>query len=420
MVVVPFLFFTALTVYWWRKHGGLDICVYMAALYAFTSLFAIVIVAGDMLGGGGINFDYSDLELGVAPTLLYCFFICLCILPFSMVYGKELKNIGSRMPLLIDALSVFLILEALLNFYLVADSTLEILSGDLSTVRSDHYEGIMSPAEVKAMSMPAIVKVFYYFNAATILALPIWFYNITFRRKPWWFNTLIIFASLSMPLAGIQAADRTECVFYAMMFVYCFIFFGKFFTKKIRRRITVFSCTLAVLVVAYLAAVSIARFEKREGGTGTGLVQYTGQGYLNFCFFWEHGKFDYISPEREFPMTWRYAFHVSNSPERRAERTGEQGFFMSVFASFIGDIMLDLSPLGMIIWTTYYFLICCMLVGRAHREDMDISEVLVLFMAAAVPVFGIFYYRLHNLSSTLTILLALAVYFLSRHKLVYK
>lgn len=420
MIFVPLVFFTVLALYWWRKHGGFDVCVYMSALYAFTSLMAVVIVLGGMLGAGGIAFDDSDLELGFTPTLLYCFFIGLAMLPFSLIYKRDLKSINVRMPLILDALCVILMLEALLNFYLVADSTLEILSGDLSTVRSDHYEGILSPAEVKVQSMPAILRFFYYFNASTILALPIWFFNLTCRKVNWIFNTLLLLTSLSMPLAGIQVADRTECVFYALMFIFCYILFSKFITRKVKRYISWIGCCLAAVVITYLFVVSVARFEDREGGTGQSMVQYAGQGYLNFCFFWENGKFEYISPEREFPLTWFYAFHVNNSPERRAERSGEQGFFMSVFASFIGDIMLDLSPIGMVIWVLFYFMACCLIIKSAHRKEMDISEVLVIFVAAVVPTFGIFYYRLYNRASSFLVIITLTLYLLSRYKIVYK
>lgn len=420
MIVVPFLFFFSLTVYWWKKHGQLDVCVYMAGLYAMTSFFAIIIVCGDMLGTGGVAFDSNDIRLGFMPTMLYCLFIALGILPFSMIFKRDLKSIGSRMPLLIDGLGVVLIAVSILNLYLVADSTLEILSGDLSTVRSDHYEGILSPAEVKAQSMPSIIKYFYYLNTATTLALPLWFYNISCRKVKWWYNALLLFASLSLPLAGIQAADRTESVFYALMFLFCYFFFNKMMSRKTKVKIYWLGASLAALIIIYLAAVSLARFEKREGGATQSIVQYTGQNYLNFCFFWEEGKFEYISPEREFPLTWHTLFGIDSNPERRSVRSGEQGFHMSIFASFIGDVMLDLSPLGMVTWTTYYFLICCIIIGKSHREDMDISEILLVFMAATVPVFGIFYYRLFSFRCTYVLIIVLLIYLLSKRKLVYR
>lgn len=420
MVVVPFVFFTVLTLYLWKRHGKIDVSVYMAGLYAFTSFFAIVIVWGELMyGGGGIIFNNSNVKLSVAPTVLYCAFITLGILPFTMIYGRDMKRVSTKMPVFIDILSMVLIAEALLNLYLVADSTGEILSGDLATVRSDHYEGIVSPAEVKAESMPTVLKYFYYLKDATILALPIWFYNICCGKAKWWYNGLLLFTSLSMPLAGIQAADRTECMFYVLMFLFCYFFFSNMMSRKTKTRLYLVGGLLAALIATYFMAVSVARFEKR-GGTSEGLIKYTGQNYLNFCYFWENGRFDLISPEREFPLICRTFFGISSSADRRNVRSGEQGFPISVFPSYIGDIMIDLSPLGMAIWMIYFFLLCCIVIKRPHREEMDISEVLVVFMAAAVPVFGIFYYRLHNHCSTYILIITFLIYVFSRRKLVYK
>ena len=133
MEFVPFVYFTLLTYYWWKKHQGVDVCVYMSAMYAFTSLLCVINVNQDMLNEGGILFDRYDLELSIIPTILYCGFLTLGMLPFSMVYKKEIQNISTPNPKIIAFISWFLIGISILNFYLVADSTLEILSGDLGS-----------------------------------------------------------------------------------------------------------------------------------------------------------------------------------------------------------------------------------------------------------------------------------------------
>lgn len=420
MVVVPFVFFTALTLYLWNRHRNFDVCVYMTALYAFTAFFSIVLVWGEMLyGAGGIDFNNSNLKLSVTPTFLYCVFIALGILPFTMIYGRDMKKISARAPLLIDILSVVLIAEALLNLYLIYDSTSDILSGDLAAVRTDHYEGIISPAEVKSQSMPAIFRYFYYLNPSTILALPIWFYNISCRNVKWWYNGLLLITSLSIPLAAIQQADRSECLFYVLMFLFCYFFFRGMMSRKTKVRLYLVGGVLAVLLTTYFMAVSVARFEKR-GGTAEGLIKYTGQNYLNFCYFWEYGKFNLISPEREFPLTWHFLFDIDSTPERRDVRSGQQGFSISVFPSYIGEIMIDISPLGMAIWMFYFFLLCCIIIRSPHREEMDISEVLAIFMAAEIPVLGIIYFRFSNHLRSYTLIITLLIYVFSRRKLVYK
>lgn len=421
MILVPFIYFLLLTVYWWIKHRTLDVCVYMSGLYALVSLFAIVIVYGNMLGEGGILYDEIGLTLGIIPTLLYCAVLTGSILPFSMLYGKDLKNVYVSMSWLPLVLGCMLIAVSILNLYLVADSTLEILQGDLSSVRSDHYAGILSPAEIKAQSMSAPLRYFYFIlNTSTLLALPLFFYSICFEHRPWWYNVLLFFASLSVPIKEMQVADRTEIVFFAMMFIYCLLFFYKFLSKKVKIVFTIMGLPVVAAALIYFVAVSQARFDEREGGAGAGAVQYTGQSYLNFCYFWENANPDLLSAEREFPLIYHFVYHIDSNPERRVARSGQQGFFISVFSSFIGDIMLDLSPIGMILWVICYVLLCYQIIQSPHREELSLGEVLAIFALAVVPIFGIFYYKYFSYKYTIMFMLIGVVYVLSKIKLVYK
>lgn len=416
MIIIPFIFFCFLTYYWWNKHQGYDVCVYMSSLYALTSFLAIIIVANDLLDEGGILFDNYDLELNIIPTILYCSLLTIGMLPFSMIYRKDLKTINVNNPLFVDALSCFLILIALLNLYLVADSTLEILSGDLSTVRSDHYEGIESPAEIKAEGMPYIFRFLYYFNTSTLLAIPLFFYYLCFKHRPWWYLLLIFCSSLSMPIAGIQSADRTEVVLYGMMFTTCLILFHPHLSKKTKTVIRFISIPIALAAITYFVVVSDARFSKREGGAVTSALQYAGQGYLNYCFFWEKANTNYITAEREFPLIAHYAFHIDNDDYRRSIRSGQQGFFMSVFATYIGDVLLDLTPVGMILWVIAFFMISVIIFKRPHREELDIGELLLFYVLSIIPVFGIFYYRLMSFTYSFMVILAILLYIADKYK----
>ncbi len=420
MLFIPFIYFLLLTAYWWIKHRALDVCVYMSGLYTLTSLFAIVIVYGNMLGEGGILFNEIGLTLGIIPTLLYCAILTLSIWPFSMLYGKDLKNVYVSMSWLPLVLGCIFIAVSFLNLYLVADSTLEILQGDLSSVRSDHYAGFLSPAEIKAQSMSAPLRYFYILNTSTLLALPLFFYSICFEHRPWWYNVLLFFASMSVPIKEMQVADRTEIVFFGMMFIYCLLFFYKFLSKKVKVIFLIMGIPVVTAALVYFVAVSQARFDEREGGAGTGAMQYAGQGYLNFCYFWENANPDIISAEREFPLIHHYIYHIDSNPERRAVRSGQQGFFISVFASFIGDLMLDLSPIGMILWVIFYSLLCFYVIQHPHREELSLGEVLAIFALAVIPVFGIFYYRYYVYKYTVMLLLVILVYLLSKVKFVYK
>jgi oligosaccharide repeat unit polymerase len=418
MALVPFAYFTFLTFYWWKKHKGVDICVYMSGLYAISAFCAILIVQLRLLEHGGVLFDEMDLELNVVPTALFILLLTLSILPFSLIHAEDIKTIKNHSPFILDFFCWMLIALSLLNFYLVADSTLDILGGDLEAIRQAHYEGILTPAQIKAESMPFFFRLFYYLNNATLLALPLSFYFVCVQKdKHWWFNALLFFASLSVPIAGIQAADRTEIMFYILMFIYCVLFFRKTITRKMKRWALILGTPFFLAVLVYIVAVSQARFEENEGGASASAVEYAGQGYLNFCFFWEKQNTDDIATEREFPLINHVLFKIDSNSDRRSDRSGKQGFFISVFPTFVGDILLDLGFLGVSIWVIYFFLLGMLLIKSAHRTEFHIGEILAIFVLAAIPIFGVFYYRYFAFTYSLMIILTFIIYFLSAKRI---
>lgn len=418
MVFVPFIYFTLLTAYWWKKHGAFDICVYMSSLYAVSSFFEIVVVYGGMLGEGGILFDETDIELGVLPTILFCLIHTFAMLPFSLIYKKDIKEITPPRTNILTVVGWILIAVSLLNFYLVGSSTVEILSGDLASIRADHYNGIESPAQVKAEALPSFLAYFYYLNTSTLLALPLFFYYLCCDKgKPWWFKALLLFASLSVPLQGIQVVDRTEILLWGMMLVFCLVFFGKFLAKKQKRIMMLSGIPFIVLALIYFIAVTQARFDEMDGGAEAGAVQYAGQGHLNFCFFWENQRTDIVSPEREFPLIYHFLFNIDSNPERRDDRSGQQGFFISVFPTYIGDIMLDITPIGMILWVIYFFLITMLVIKKGHRNEFDIGEMLLIYILSVIPIFGIFYYRYFTFTYTILVMLTFLIYVISKKQL---
>ena len=176
MVLLPFAYFLILTIYLWYKHSTFDVSVYISSLYTLTSFCAIILVTGNMLEGAGVLFDGWEPNLGLIPTILYCALLTITIIPFSFIRTEKLSNITNNHPLLLFLLVVILLAQALLNLYLVADSTMDVLNGDLKAIRDSHYQEEMSIADIKAASLPGPLQYFNYLNFSTILALPLFFY----------------------------------------------------------------------------------------------------------------------------------------------------------------------------------------------------------------------------------------------------
>ena len=308
MIFIPFTYFLLLTFYLWYKHRTFDVGVYMSSLYTFTSFCAIVIILGNMLEGSGILFDGWKADLGFIPTFLYCTLLTITIIQFSFIRTEKLTNITNNHPLLLFCFVLILLAQALLNVYLVADSTLDVLNGDLKAIRDSHYQEEMSLADLKTMSLPGPVQYFNYLNYSTILALPLFFYYSCIEKRSLWITGILLFISLSAPLKSIQAVDRAEIMLYGLMLLFCLVFFRNIFTPSIKRLIIWGGTPLLAIFSLYLSVVSSARFERSEEGTSGSVLQYAGQSYLNFCYFYDNANPDLIYPQREFPIVSHVVF----------------------------------------------------------------------------------------------------------------
>ena len=417
MFLLPFIYFSLLTYYLYKKQEGVTVAVYMSALYAFTALCAIVTILGGYLGeDGGILYNNSNAEFNLLPTVFYCAIITATIWPFTRFNNTKIKSAELINPRILDVFGVGMIMMLILNIYLVADSTLDILSGDFAELRHSVYEGALSPAKLKAMNTPIIYNI-YLFNSITIFALPLAFYNITHHRCTWWFNGLLLLTSLSKPIAATQTADRTEIAFWGIMAAFTLVLFWRKLTGRVKLALAAAATPFIAAMVIYLSAVTTDRFDKSYAGPAAAAMQYVGQGYVNFCYFWENAKSDFISTEREFPLYNRLALGIVSDSDRRNVRSAEHGFYISVFPSFIGDVLLDLTLPGMILWIIAFIAICYGLIPSTADPDTVIhaSDYLIVFMLGIIPSFGIFYYRFFDFQSTIIIFCLILIAYLSKH-----
>lgn len=420
MVYIPFLWFLFLTFTLWKKHRRIDICVYMSALYAFTSFCAVLIVELDLLGAGGVLFDKDTLNLNFMPTFLYCVLLTVSILPFSRIYMSRIETITLSSTRLFDYFAAFLLLLALINLYAVFDSTLDILRGDVQEIRLSHYTGEESLADQKIKSLPSVLGYIYYFKYTTLLALPMYFYSICFLNKSTFYNILLLFISLTIPLLAIQTVDRTEFVFYAQMFLFSFFLFKKFMGKPQYNKLRLVFIPIAFMFLVYIAMVTIARFGEKDSGAWGGALQYAGQGYLNFCYFYENANPNIQYTDRMFPMYNHIVNGIDSTPEFRDEKSMHHGFFISVFATFIGDFLLDVGLVGTIVWVIAFFILCITFFPRSSDAAVSLGQLFFVFIMGVIPVFGVFYYRYFYFYYTIMLITVVVASLCCHYKFKYK
>lgn len=419
MHFVPLIYFGGLTYYFWKKHRTFDVAAYMSLLYTITSLCSVLMIVGGFLSAnGGVLFDGWEPDFGIVPTILYCGLITLTIIPFSFIRPENLETISNVHRYLIYAFTLFILLQGLVMFYLVGDSISDLLHGDFKFLKESHYAGNISPAEVKMLTMPFPIQFLYLLSFMTLLGLPLFFYYSCVEKRSLWLTVPLLAISISPILRGILMADRTEIIHYGLMFFFSLVFFQKFITKKVRNFLLLASLPVLTVGGTYIVAVSASRFENQDEGTSGTMLEYAGQSYANFCYFYDNHNRDLYYIERELPVISYYVLK-SQYIDTKEERTAKEGFFIGVFASHIGSWMLDTGVIGSILISVLFSLLCCLVIKRYDRTEFDIADVLMLFALGTVPTFGIFYYRYYTIGTAFVYVAAGLLYVCSRFIIVW-
>jgi oligosaccharide repeat unit polymerase len=391
LLYFPFIFFFTLTFYYWKKKGYIDVAVFLFAEYALTSFAAILCVKMDLLGAGGIHFTKETLQLNFAPTLLYCLLPFLILRQFTKLDIKRFNKIHISNQKIFYLFTYFLFAVALLNIYVVIDNVISVLvGGDFAEIRANHYAGNTDQSQLK--SLPKLLGYFYYFNRSTLLALPCFFYSICFLQKHWTYHLALFITALSVPLSGIQNADRTEFIFFAQTLILSLLLFRPYIHEKQKKIIKRLFIPLGIFFILYLATVTITRFVERDAGASGGALQYAGQSYLNFCYYYEFANNEHIYTDRMFPLLNHIISNTSYLNDIKDMQSDQQGFFVGVFPSFLGDFLLDTGIFGMLLWVLGFILITHLSFRFTQRDTISFGNTLWFYVLATIPMFGIFYY----------------------------
>lgn len=419
MYYIPFLYFSGLTYYFWQKHRTIDLAVYISALFTLTSLCCIIMVLGGYMSGSGILVDGWEPNFGVIPTILYCALITITIFPFSFINLRQVEHIGNVHRIFLYIFTGFILLQGLTIFLLTGNFLSTLLQGDFKYIKDAGYAGDITPADAMMMTMPLPIQMMYLTCTITLLGIPLFFYYTGVEKKSLWNTAPILAVSISPVLRGILSADRTEIIHYGLMFLFSLVFFQRFITKGMKKFLLLTTIPTLAIGIVYIIAVSTSRFENTEEGASGSMLEYAGQSYVNFCYFYDYHDRELYYIEREFPMTSYFIFKDQYT-DTKEERSAKEGFFIGVFASHVGSWFLDTGVIGSLLICIVFAIICCLVIKRYNRTEFDIADVIMIFTLGAVPTFGIFYYRYYSIATAFVYVAAGILYLFSKYIFVWE
>lgn len=393
MIAVPFIFFFCALLWNSKQNGFFSIGSYILLLYSIITFMAIVLVTGKY-------YDFSVREFPIQPyaPLLFILLLSICIFPYMKKFPPIVPLLNKKIERVLDIM-VYGYFAIFVLILMVSMTRIEevLMSNALAEIRNEFYEGeAVSFYNHIHGPFRAICAICATIAPSSVIMTLITLFNVAFRKKRVHYHLMGFFGSMSTLLLAINIADRSNFVYWILLFGFGFFIFFVYFSKKQKIVMLVIIGTILSILLAYIMLVTTARFEMREGGAEGGIISYAGQSLINFCNFLE-----YVVPPNNlcvvFPLTtmltggdgyFKVVHHVVT----------EVNLFVAVFATFLGYIYSISGGFVMVMYVLVYNRIS-VYVNNHRKKFLCLGDLIRIWAASLTLVLGLFgyYYSFGNI-----------------------
>lgn len=384
MIALPFFIFGIWAFSLYRKRG-LTVGLYAVLLYFVTALGSILIDVN-----GFYTYSCPKLDPGFFAPIVYCVLMCFCLYPLTKLKRLNfirINHLKGLTPLVFLYLFVFVVV-LLVSFTRINEI---LFQESLAEVRNQMYIDEAVSFYDHLIGWPRYVCAICATIAPSSYIMCFFFmYSIAYLNNKWWYNVAILISSLTPILISINVADRSQIVYWILVFILSFVFVRKDLSSKALRAISLTSLIFGSILLFYFFMVTISRFENRDGGTNGGIIAYLGQNYLNFCSYLNH-----VTPGFNLsvavPVTDKYILHSVHIPQT----TNVNGFELNGFRTFLGSFYGALGAIAMLVYCFFYNIITTRVVQKincqTHTSLYTFSLLWVLSIVVVLGLFGHFY-----------------------------
>jgi hypothetical protein len=198
-------------------------------------------------------------------------------------------------------------------------------------------------------------------------------------------------------------------MFSYLTFLYIFYPFLNIELIKKFKKITFYLGSILTLIFGY---ITISRFNRiyssaTEFAELISLVEYGGQSFLNFNYYIN----DFIRNDFTIARIAPYVNDIFLDDFVLQDYRDSLNIHIGNFASFVGDIYIDLGVFGLGIYTLFFILVLLILLTM-FRNSKSVIYLLLINMMFNMPIKGVFYYPYYSKTSINAIFIAVFIFYL--------
>ena len=418
MIAVPFVYFSFFLYFLYKKNHRIDLAFYIISIYWISAFFSILT---DLFGLRHQDAEYYKISF--YATFVYCFLITFCTLPFIIFSSNSIKHIAkipSSKPL--KNLACFFMAWFVLFTILSTPTLIKILTGNIGQIRADHYigEGI-SGYWFASLSTPVRlpISILNMVLGSTWILQFLGFYCIAIQKMPIKYGVMFITASLIGIVKGIMEAGRSDVIYWIIGIGANLVFFRPYLTKSVEQKIRKYWIFMLLIVASYFMMTTISRTVDNVGGEVGGaegnIIRYTGETFINFCFYFDNYTCPSPTLEIIFPLTYKLLGidigGVVPIQQLLTQMTGYQ-YHTGVFYAFIGQILIATNIYIVYLYCFFYVLLSFSSCRKVKRLKYSIVNGYFYVLYASVLFLGLFshYYGYAGKTSSLIVFSVIIAY----------
>ena len=339
------------------------------------------------------SIDYSDKNPSFMPSIIYCSMITLVTIPFYRFDSTRVRDFPKVNIRVFNFLSWMLIIGFVFSIFLFKDDILLRLAfgQEIGTLRGQAGSDLGTAQASLSGPFRALSSLFMTILSLSPVSFILFFYSVTFLRKKLYFNILLFLSSFGCLIASIIGIDRSVFFYWTIDFIFIYVLFRPYLSKKIKKYTAIIGTCMLSLVATYLIIMTLSRFEDRAAES---FFDYFGQSYLNFCWFWDNYETPLLNWGILCPITTHF-FDIDWGAPVSAVSFGlfvetRVGYFVNLFYTFMGSIMLYLGQWAVIPFCFVFYKISNSLLNK--HSCFGVQTFIRIFILAVVPYCGVILY----------------------------
>lgn len=400
-ILYPLLFSILLFRYYKWRHST-PLTYFIIILYFCSSIVACYLYY--------IGYStYRNIDISF-HSIVYLFF-CLSVIITGFYYIEKQLNISIKeiQYSKIRFFIWFVIIISFISIYHSINLLTQISNMNIADIRFGYNQ-----RNLYENTSGGLIDYLVSFGTA-FYAISLFLFYYTFKYFPTKKHIIILLliSSTSIIFSNLTIAGRDGIAKWILLFLGNYLIFSKFITKKEKKQLIKIIALFITLALIIFIFITIGRFGSKPFGIINNILDYYGQGFINFSKMFDLFPDGNFFGRMTFPVFFPQNEFVSGANLNNTLFT--VNYQLNVFPTIIGSFYLDFGYFfTLVVVVTLYLLF--LFIKKIYINSL-VYLILILYLFEALAS-GVFYFM--NYSPAFQKMVGLLILFILIKKIIYK